>query len=281
MFEVPPAADPHGVGGGGGADHGRALPLLRSSVIPARFQHGFTTRRGGVSAAPFDTLNLGMKWGDARPNVIENRRRLLAASGAQRMMVVSQVHGPDLVRVRAADSAADVARISADGLISDVPGTAVAVFVADCIPALLADARTGAFAAVHAGWRGTVAGVLPATVRRMRSELGTLPDDLRVALGPAIGVCCFEVGEEVVEAVERALPGAARAGVVRAGIAGRRAHVDLKRLNVLLLEAEGVPAAGIDAGPECTSCDRERFFSYRRDRGQTGQAMGFIGVKAP
>ena len=259
---------------------GPGVPLLRSAVIPARFEHGFTTRAGGVSAAPFDSLNLGVKWGDAEDNVLENRRRVLSASGAERLMVARQVHGADLVRVRAGDAAPDVARVLADGLFGDAAGIALAGFVADCIPVLMADARTGAHAAVHAGWRGTIAGVVPAAVRRLRAELGTRAEDLRVALGPAIGVCCFEVGDEVVEAVERALPGAARAGAIRAGASGTRAHVDLKRLNVMLLEAEGVPALAIDAGPECTSCDASRFFSYRRDGGRTGQSLGFICVKA-
>ncbi len=256
---------------------GEQLPLVRSELIPARFHHGFTTRRGGISAPPFDTLNLGMKWGDGRTNVIENRRRLQVATGVERIFVARQVHGANVLQVNGGDVLADVGQIEADGLFSDAPGIAIGVYVADCIPVLMADARTGAFAAVHAGWRGTLAGVVPAAVRRMVDELGVQPSDLRVALGPAIGVCCFEVGEEVVEAVARAMPRAASpsaGAIVRA--ANGRAHVDLKRLNVMLLMAEGVPASAIDAGPECTSCDRARFFSYRRDKGETGQAIGFI-----
>jgi YfiH family protein len=256
---------------------GEPLPLVRSALIPARFHHGFTTRRGGVSAPPFDTLNLGMKWGDARAHVIENRRRLQVATGVERIFVARQVHGANVLQVNGGDVPADVAQIEADGLFSDAPGIAIGVYVADCIPVLMADARTGVFAAVHAGWRGTLAGVVPAAVRRMVDELGARPEDLRIALGPAIGVCCFEVGDEVVDAVARAMPRAmapAARAIQRA--ANGRAHIDLKRLNVMLLEAEGVPASAIDAGPECTSCDRARFFSYRRDKGETGQAIGFI-----
>ena len=257
---------------------GTRLPLVRSAIIPARFHHGFTTRGGGVSPPPFDSLNLGFKWGDARDNVLENRRRVGVATGVERTFVATQVHGAHVVRVGAGDLVADVAEVEADGLISDAAGLAIGVYVADCVPVLMADARTGAFAAVHAGWRGTLAGVVPAAVRRLVAELGVRPGDLRVALGPAIGVCCFEVGEEVVAAVEQAIPSAAPAGAIRAGARGR-AHVDLKELNRMLLAAEGVPADAIDAGPECTSCDRARFFSYRRDHGQTGQAFGFICVK--
>ncbi len=176
---------------------------------------------------------------------------------------------------------ADVGQIEADGLFSDAPDIAVGVYVADCIPVLMADARTGAFAAVHAGWRGTLAGVVPAAVRRMVDELGVRPGDLRVAFGPAIGVCCFEVGDEVVEAVARAIPrSVAPSSTAIQRAANGRAHVDLKQLNAMLLAEEGVPASAIDAGPECTSCDRTRFFSYRRDKGETGQAIGFICVRS-
>jgi len=257
---------------------GVQVPLLRSEIIPARFDHGFTTRRGGVSAPPYDSLNLGGKWGDARASVVENRRRLHAAAGVARIFLARQVHGAAAARVRATDALEDVAALTADALYSDAPGLALGAYVADCIPALIADPRSGAFAAVHAGWRGTVAGVLPAAVRGLVGELGARPEDLRVALGPAIGVCCFEVGDEVVAAVEQVVPGAAAAGAIRPGPRGR-AHVDLKKVNLALLAAEGVPASSVDAGPECTSCARERFFSYRRDGGQTGQAIGFISVK--
>jgi YfiH family protein len=258
-------------------DEGRALPLLRSALIPTGFRHGFATRAGGVSAAPYDTLNLGGKWGDARESVDENRRRLARAAGAP-LFTAIQVHGADSARVRAGDAPGDVAGVRADGLVSDARGVALAVFVADCIPALLADPRTGAFAAVHAGWRGTVAGVLPAAVRALHEHFSARAEDLRVALGPAIGPCCFEVGPEVVEAFERGLPGARAAGVfvdAAPAVAGKT-HVDLKAANRLLLERAGVAPAFIDAGAECTSCDRARFFSFRRDRGLTGQHLGFI-----
>jgi polyphenol oxidase len=258
-------------------DEGRALPLVRSSLLTGPFRHGFATRAGGVSAPPWDTLNLGGKWGDARDHVAENRRRVERAAGAP-LFVATQVHGVAIARVRAGDTPADVAGVQADGLCSDRPDVAVAVFVADCVPALLVDPRTGAFAAVHAGWRGTLAGVLPAAVRALGEHFGARPSDLRVALGPAIGACCFEVGPEVVEAFEAGLPGARAAGVILpAGQGGRlKAHVDLKRANRRLLESAGVAPASIDAGDECTSCDHERFFSYRRDRGQTGQHLGFV-----
>src|SRR5436190_19291938 len=177
------------------------LPLLRSPLIAPPFLHGFSTRAGGVSAAPFDTLNLGARWGDLPANVAENRRRLRRAFGvAGPLCVARQVHGAAVVRVRAGDDPAAIASVEADALVTGDAGVAVGIFVADCIPALIVDPRTGAVAAAHAGWRGTVAGVLPAAVRALAAEFDARPDDLRVALGPAIGACCFEVGAEVVRA---------------------------------------------------------------------------------
>lgn len=245
-----------------------SVPLLVSPVIPGGFRHGFTTRAGGVSGPPFDSLNLGMKWGDAPAHVRENRRRLLAASGARALHFATQVHGASVARVRAGEDPAATARQEADAICTDVPGEGVGVYVADCVPLVLADARLGACAAVHAGWRGTAAGVATATVRALGAAFGSRPQDLRVALGPAIGPCCFEVGEEVAAAFP--------AGVVLRR-AGEKPHVDLRRALRLELERAGVPADGIDAIAGCTSCDPEgRFFSYRRDRGQTGQHAGFV-----
>src|SRR5262245_63104690 len=151
-----------------GAGAGVELPLLRSRLIEAPFAHGFSTRAGGVSAPPYDTLNLGARWGDVLASVEENRRRLLRAAGvAGPLYVARQVHGTNVARVRAGDDASAIARIEADGLITGDPGVALGVFVADCIPAVVVDPRTGAIAAAHAGWRGTVAGVLPAVVRAL------------------------------------------------------------------------------------------------------------------
>jgi len=252
------------------------LPLLRSSQLGA-FLHGFTTRAGGVSVPPYDALNLGGKWGDDAGHVAENRRRLALAAGGV-PVVARQVHGTIVRRVRADDDPAEVARQEADGLCTDVPGLVLGVFVADCVPALIGDPRTGACEAVHAGWRGTVAGILPVAVRTLAEEFGARPADLRVALGPAIGPCCFEVGLEVAQAVTARIPDAGARGILRPSPRGRadRAHVDLHAENRWLLQQAGVDPALIDAAQPCTHCDRARFFSFRRDGAATGQQMGVI-----
>jgi polyphenol oxidase len=255
---------------------GLALPLLQSSVIPEGFAHGFPTRAGGVSGPPYETLNFARAWGDGRPAVLENRRRLLAALGLSRLYMIKQVHGVQVVQIVADHDpeALDVAQ--GDAMITDQAGAALGVFSADCVPLLFADPETGACGSAHAGWRGVVAGVAAATVAAMAAAFGTRPTALRVAMGPAIGPCCFEVGDEVVAAFEARHPGARGLGVVVEG-KGARAHVDLKRSLALELQQVGLPAPNLDAGSECTLCDPQaRFYSYRRDNRRTGQHMAVI-----
>lgn len=258
-----------------GAD-GAALPLLVSSVLPEGFRHGFTTRDGGVSTGPFSSLNFGRRWGDAEENVNENHRRVLSLSGARAMFSVVQVHGLHIVRVREAGELAAVAAQEADGLSSSEPGLGLSVRVADCTPILMACPRTGACAALHAGWRGTVAGMAAAGVRHMADQFGCRSDELRVALGPCIGPCCFEVGPEVVAAFLAAMPAAAEHGVIWSPPGGR-AHIDLRRYQHRELVAAGVSSESIDASTDCTLCDPGgRFFSFRRTGRATGQMVGFI-----
>ena len=256
------------------------LPLLVSPGIPAGFRHGFTTRQGGVSAPPFDSLNLGWKWGDAPACVDENHRRLLAASGASVMVRTLQVHGIRILRVGRGDDPIAVGAERADGLISDEPGLALSVHVADCTPILMACPRTMACAALHAGWRGTVAGMARAGVESMVSNFGCRPQELHVALGPCIGPCCFEVGNEVVDVFMAAMPAAWRGSVVLAA-EGQRTHIDLRAFQRLDLEAAGVLHENIDTSTDCTLCDPDgRFYSFRGAGRASGQSVGFI-LRAP
>lgn len=257
------------------ASDGATLPLLVSATIPAPCRHGFTTRHGGVSGPPFDTLNLGWKWGDRPESVAENRRRLLAVAGADTMFRVSQVHGTRIVRVRREDDAQAVAAVQADGLCTDEPGAGLSIHVADCTPILLACPRTGACAALHAGWRGTVAGIARAGVKAMAAHFGCRPEELRAALGPCIGACCFEVGPEVVGALLATRPSAREDGSVIPG--GRKEHIDLRRVQRTDLLAAGLLPANIDVSADCTFCDPgQRFFSFRKAGRSTGQMVGFV-----
>ncbi len=257
---------------------GISLPLLISERMPAGFRHGFTTRHGGVSLAPYASLNLGQKWGDDAARVAENNRRLLFASGAAVMSRATQVHGTHIVLVpRDADSdPSSSSAESADGLCTEKPGLALSVYVADCTPILMACPVTGACAALHAGWRGTLAGMARAGVEAMRAHFGCYARDLRVALGPCIGVCCFEVGREVGDAFAAALSPSHHRGAIVCGT-GTKPHIDLRRVQRLDLEAAGVQPDHIDVSEACTFCDPgQRFYSFRRDGRSTGQSAGFI-----
>ena len=256
------------------AGEGWALPLLTSAVIPGAFVHGFATRAGGVSPAPYDSLNLGMRWGDAREHVLENRRRLQLACAARALYVVAQVHGVAVVTVGAGDDPAAIAAQEADALVTDVPGAALAVFVADCVPVLMACPRTGACAAAHAGWRGVVAGVATATLAALERGFGCRPEDVHVAIGPSIGVCCFEVGPEVVAAFTPALAASVSERP------GRKPHIDLRQALRLQLVAAGVRADRIQSSADCTRCDPGRFYSFRREGTRTGQHLAVI-ARAP
>jgi polyphenol oxidase len=248
------------------------LPLLQSSVLPAGFVHGFTVRdTGGATPGSF---NLALSWGNQPDQVAANRRRLLAALGGDHLYLARQVHGAEVVRVGEGDSPGTVGAARADAIVTDRPGAAIGVFVADCVPVLLADPDTGACAAVHAGWRGVVAQVVSAAVRQMGAAYGTRAASLRAALGPAIGRCCFEVGPEVVTAFA-GIPGLELSEVVNQQ-PGARPYIDLRRTLLRELAALGVPAAQIDEGVECTRCDPQgRFFSFRRE-GRVGQQLAVI-----
>ena len=255
---------------------GVGIPLVVSGKMPAGFCHGFTMRAGGVSVPPFESLNLGWKWGDDSASVDENHRRLLAASGAATLLRASQVHGVRILRVRRSDDPVAVAGEKADGLCADEPGLGLSVHVADCTPILMACPRTGAYAALHAGWRGTVTGMARAGVAAMATEFGCRPADLRVALGPCIGPCCFEVGVEVEAAFVAAMPAARDNGVILT-VTGRKSRIDLRAFQTRQLTDAGVLLEHLDASTDCTLCDPgRRFFSYRGSGRATGQAVGFI-----
>lgn len=238
--------------------------LVVTSQLLTGTRHGFSTRRGGVSAGRYATLNVGGKWGDDPDKVAHNRRRLAAAGGfdLSRLFTARQVHGARVALIVEHTQPERVAEAEADALVSQVPGVVLGVYTADCVPILLGDGD-GRVAAVHAGWRGTVAGVASAAVEALVS-IGARRERLKAALGPSICAHCFEVGEEV--AAQFPPPAVVRGEA--------RPHIDLWEANRAQLAAAGVGA--VDAHPPCTMCEADRFFSFRRDGGQIGQHLSFI-----
>ena len=179
---------------------------LTAPNIAAR--HAFSTRLGGVSTGVLESLNLSVRRGDTPENVRENWRRLGAAAGLDltRAVYARQVHSADVRIAHAVDAQPPEMepRFTCDGFVTNEPGVPLAVFMADCLPALLYDPAAGVIGAVHCGWRGSVADILGAAVAQM-CALGAHPADIRAAIGPGIGACCFEVGPEVVAAAEALL----------------------------------------------------------------------------
>lgn len=241
--------------------------IALSSELLARhgFSHGFSLRTGGVSEGAFATLNLGRTVGDEPARVAENVRRFAGAIGADvaRLFEVSQVHGRAVVRVTASSEVEAVRKIEADALVTSVAGAAIGVRTADCVPVLIGDRDSGAVAAVHAGWRGVVAGVLDVALDALGADRGSLV----AAIGPHIRL--FEVGDEV-------------AGQIAAAARGEdviiprtpRPHVDLAKAVRAQLRARGV--LEIDDVGGCTLSEPERFFSHRRDAGRTGRHLSAI-----
>ncbi len=247
------------------------MPIVRSALLHA-FPHGFTTRPGGVSPAPWDGLNLGSAVGDAPERVEANWRRLEAETGLG-FARVRQVHGARVVRADAPGAPAE----EADAVVSLRPGVAACVSVADCVPVLLADPATGAVAAVHAGWRGTLARAAAEGVRALSREAGAPPERLLAAVGPSIGPCCYQVSPELVERF-RAELGPGLAGATGADGAPR---LDLWAANRRVLEDAGVLPERIEVLGRCTACERDLFFSHRRDAGRTGRQVAFIAPPTP
>jgi len=245
------------------------------------FANGFSTRAGGCSPIPHGALNLAGFDEDDAANIHENRRRFLKLfRGHWRLATCRQVHGVDVRRVLRGEieSAPDAgAEQRCDALTTNAPNVLVGVQTADCVPILLGDARSGACAAVHAGWRGTAAEIVVAALARMRAEYGTRAGDVRASIGAAALSCCYEVGAEVIETFRARFRYADELLVpTREG----HALIDLQSANRRQLADAGVSPARIHTAPFCTICREDLFFSYRRDkklRGRTGRLLAVIG----
>jgi YfiH family protein len=255
------------------------LLLLACEPLEERgFVNAFSTRIGGVSPMPEGDLNLAGFADDSAANIHENRRRFITAfDGDWRMTSCWQVHGHDVRLVTDAEDAGND-EDHCDALTTIAPDILVGVKTADCVPVLLADQRTGAVAAVHAGWRGTLGSIVQTTLHRMAAEFETRPEDVIAAIGPAAGSCCYEVGSEVVSAFEEAF---SAIGHIFTPTRDGHALVDLQKANQEQLTFAGVNVSNIYTAPLCTMCRTDLFFSYRREKhhyGRTGRLMSVIGT---
>jgi len=249
-------------------------------------RHGFSTRAGGVSTVyGGSSLNLGWTKEDDPALVVENRRRFArAVSGRdEKAIALRQVHSATIRVVREGDGPFEKpdgrALLEGDGLMTDVPGRLLGIQTADCVPVMVVDTEKRAVAVFHAGWRGTVAGIVEAGVARMGEEFGSRAEDLVAAVGPSIGVCCYSVGEEVRTAFRDRFAYADQLFRESANVLS----VDLWEANRRQLLEAGVPVERIAVIGECTGCavsatGERRYFSHRVDRGVTGRMMSCVEV---
>ena len=250
------------------------------------FANGFSTRVGGASPMPEKALNLAGFNEDTAENILENRRRFLKLfAGDWALAGCWQVHGSDLRLIKnlidakpAEDARGDT--VYCDAIVSNAPGVLAGVKTADCVPILIGDPGTGSFAAVHAGWRGTLAEVATKALVRMADEYKARPRDVRVAIGPAAGSCCYEVGTDVIDPFRDRFPDQ---DTLFTETRNDHACIDLLQANRLQLVSAGVDPDKINIAPLCTMCRTDLFFSYRREKnvfGKVGRLMSVIGRQA-
>ncbi|HEY0080890.1 MAG TPA: peptidoglycan editing factor PgeF [Pyrinomonadaceae bacterium] len=247
------------------------------------FPNAFSTRLGGVSPMPRDDLNLAGFDDDSADNIYENRRRFLNLfDGEWTLAACWQVHGSQVRVVRSVEDARGLPGARGetercDALVTNAARVLVGVKTADCVPVLIGDARTGAAAAVHAGWRGTLAQIVVRALERMSDLYGTRPQDVRAAIGPAALACCYEVGAEVIHAFKEKFEDA---GALLAPTRDSHALIDLHRANRNQLVQAGLLPERIHLAPLCTMSRTDLFFSYRREKqlyGRTGRLLAVIG----
>ena len=248
-----------------------AIPIVRAWEN-REISHGFVERLGGVSAGEFASMNLSYWVGDDESAVDENWRRLRAEVPALKLVArMNQVHG-NVVHAVTRETAR--LRPAGDGMVTDEPGVMLGIFSADCVPLLIVDAKRKIAGAFHCGWRGVIADIATVGVDAM-TRLGARAGDLRAAMGPSIGPCCFEVDATLAERFCREIAGAT--AHARAGRSGK-AYLDLRAIvGMQLVRAGLAPERVASVGP-CTRCASAQFFSRRAAGGKaTGLQMSFVG----
>lgn len=258
------------------------ITVLQSDLLCGSIRHGFSTRTGGVSPSPWNSLNLGVGRGDDPANVQENFRRLCGVLGLshQRAVLSKQVHEDNIRLVTESDCGKGLFRqrdyASVDAMICREKHIPLVVFSADCGTILLYDPVHRAIGAVHAGWRGVAAGLVAKTALKMHDTFGTEPKDLLCALGPAIGPCCFETDDDVPAAMHDALGAQADPFLTRRGA---KWHIDLKAINAHWLKSLGV--RHIDICPHCTACRQDLYWSHRKVGNARGAQIALLALEDP
>ncbi len=241
--------------------------------------HAFCTRIGGVSPDPYRSLNLSFREGDEEFRVLENWDKLSTAFQIpmENFLVLNQVHGDNILVIKpSGDYFTSRDQLNYDAIVTSRANLAVCIKTADCVPVLIADRVKKVIAAIHAGWRGSALGITANVIRLMQNQYGSQPGDLIAAIGPAIGLCCYEVDAAAADAFRRQknydtflFPSKRR----------DRWMLDLAEANRRQLLDGGIPDANIEAAGLCTVCRQDAFFSHRGSGGVTGRQINFIMIK--
>jgi polyphenol oxidase len=232
-------------------------------------RHAFLTRMGGMSPPPFESLNFGKTGGDSEDHVSGNKSLVAAAFGfdPRRFILLHQVHRDGILVLREPDDRLPTG-LEYDAVITHTPNRFLGIQTADCLPILIIDKAKKVVAGIHAGRQGTACQITRKVVRKMKTEFGCLTGDLRVAVGPSIGLCCYEIDEKVFLQEWKSLSTSKDAG---------KWMVDLPGINMAQMKMEGIREDQIFRINLCTRCHPDLFFSYRGE-GQTGRQLSFIGI---
>lgn len=250
------------------------------------FVHGISTRHGGFSQYPFDSLNLGLHVEDDPSLVWRNRTAFFEGLDlyAGTMVTCQQVHGTNIAKVTI-DDRGQGAKVyenaipDTDALITNEPHLPLLLFFADCTPILIADPVKKAIGVAHGGWKGTVGAIAMKTVEAMKRNYGCNPADMLGAIGPAIGPCCYEVGIEVADRFRTTFPDMADEILHTSSTDENKWQLDLWRCNELQLIKAGLQPENIDVAEVCTACNNQQFFSYRADKGKTGRIGALLSIR--
>lgn len=252
--------------------------LICRPMENAGFVNGFSTRLGGISDFPANSLNLAGYDEDSEENIAENRRRFLSLFDADFTLAsVWQIHSADVRVVKDLADAKD-GNYKMDALVSDVKGVLLGVKTADCVPILVGDLKMGSFAAIHAGWRGTVQSIIVKAIEKMRVLYHTNPNDLICAIGPAATCKNYEIGQDVIDSFRENFPNSEN---LFTKTRENHALIDLHTANKEQLLSLGVAAENIFTAPFCTMERTDLFFSYRKEKKlycKTGRLMSVIGI---
>jgi len=249
------------------------LPYFEAPGLSNGIRHAFLTRRGGISPAPFDSLNLSVGTGDCENNVLKNTQRIASIFDFEPdcLIVLHQVHQDRILIVKESLDES-VLRLPSDlpydAVITDLPGRVLGIKTADCLPILVADRTKKVIAAIHAGRQGTALQITRKVIRRMKTEFGCVPDDLWAALGPSISACCYEIDEKVMISSWEPFAAPKKGG---------KWMVDLGGINIDQMKREDILGDHISRIQLCTCCHHDLFFSFRKER-RTGRQISFIAI---